>query len=141
MTPDWRTLRNPLYNARFVHGLKVALLLSIPVWMVAGLTSILTLQNSPITALECVALMCLAAAELLLLRHFLNSRDAPARRAVPVQGSILATIGMPWSAMVKRSLALSGMSVAFLQYYYLDVQLQIASLHSVTVFVPVNALG
>lgn len=128
-----------MHNARFVHGLKVALLLSIPVWMIAGLTAILTLQDSPITAFECVALMCMAGAELLLLRHFMNSRAAPAQ--APVQGGILAKIGMPWPSMVKRSLALSAMSVAYLQYYYLDVQLQIAALHSVTVFVPVNALG
>jgi len=141
MNPDRRVPRNPLHNPRFVHGLKVALLVSIPVWMAAGLTAILTLQYSPISALECVAFMCLAVAELLLLRDILNPRGAQAQWPAPVQSSILARSGMPWPSMVKRALALSGISVAYLQYYYLDVQLQIAALHSVTVFVPVNALG
>lgn len=42
------------------------------------------------------------------------------------------------NAILRQSLLLSALVGAYLQYYFLDVHLQIASLHSVTVFVPVS---
>ena len=41
-------------------------------------------------------------------------------------------------ALIRQSLALSALVGAYLQYYFIDVNLQIASLHSLTVFVPVS---
>jgi hypothetical protein len=141
MKPDRPTARNPFHNQRFVFGLKVALLVSIPVWIAAGLAAILSVQTAPISLLEAFILLASAGAELLLLRQFLNSADVRDRRAELFRGRVGAILAAPWSEPVKLSLALGGLSAAYLQYYFWDVQLQIAALHSVTVFVPVNALG
>jgi len=44
-------------------------------------------------------------------------------------------------AQLKRPLLLLGLAGAYLHYYFWDVQLQIASLRSVTVFVSAPAIG
>ena len=43
-------------------------------------------------------------------------------------------------ALLRQSLALGALVTAYLQYYFLEVNLQIASLHSVTIFVPLVAM-
>ena len=42
------------------------------------------------------------------------------------------------NALLRQSLSLSGLAGAYLQYYFVEVNLQIASLHSLTVFLPVT---
>jgi hypothetical protein len=43
--------------------------------------------------------------------------------------------------LIRRSVALSALVGAYLQYYFLEVNLQIASLHSLTVFLPVTSIN
>jgi hypothetical protein len=42
--------------------------------------------------------------------------------------------------LLRQSLALSALVGAYLQYYFLEINLQIASLHSITVFAPVASM-
>lgn len=140
MKPDWRALRNPLRSPRFVYGLQFALLLSIPLWVVAWLVAIWAFQTTSFTAFEFVLLMLAAAGELYLLRRFLQTSEAKGGAPGLFRQRIAAAFGTPWPPLVTRSLALSALSAAYLQYYFWDVYLQIASLNTVVVFVPVRPI-
>lgn len=43
-------------------------------------------------------------------------------------------------SLFRQSLALSALAGGYLQYYFIEVNLQIASLHSLTVFLPVTSM-
>lgn len=43
-------------------------------------------------------------------------------------------------SLARQTLALSALTGAYLQFYFLEVNLQIASLNSVTVFLPVSSM-
>jgi len=116
------------------HGLVLGVL--------AGIVVILVVREAPITATESAILMIAAVCELMLLRHSLRTSDAKARyRELLARFGLTARRTGPRPSIAKQSLVLSALVAAYLHYHFWDVQLQIASLHSVTVFVPVSAVG
>lgn len=116
-------------GGRLIQGILLGAALSIPLWAGIGAAAILLLQEEPMTQAEIAALVFAAAVELVLLRFLwrlsrprFDFRHRPARPATR-------------AALLKRTALLAGLAVAYLHYYFWDVQLQIASLKSVTVFV------
>ena len=65
------------------------------------------------------------------LLRYVKQKSAPSNQARPVVAP---------HALFRQSLALSALVGAYLQYYFLEVNLQIASMHSLTVFVPVTSM-
>ena len=89
---------------------------------------------------ESAVLMVVATVELILLRHAwrtfqprIRYRELLVRAGASVTGAHLP--------LLKQTSLLAGLVGAYLQYYFVDVHLQIASLKSVTVFVPVSLAG
>lgn len=120
-------------------GLVSALLLAIPLWAAIGLALVALVAQRPLETAERIALSVAAVAELALLYYAwralgwrLGLREALAgtSAARPVRGSL-----------VRQSSFLLGVVGAYLHYYFWDVYLQIESLNSVTVFVPVARFG
>lgn len=125
-----------------------ALLIAIPLWVILGVVLALVFQHGTMEEAGSAALMIAAVCEAILLRPLLrpylrklragirryadfrrmdSRRDAGARRARPAH------------SLFRQALTLSALVGAYLQYYFLEVALQIASLHSLTVFVPVTS--
>jgi hypothetical protein len=118
-------------------GLISGLMLAVPLWAGIGAGFIAFFLRRPFAASELWALAIAGVVEVLLLRfawirlgwrfgleHTLawSARGAAAaRRTTPLRRTGLLTV----------------LAVAFLHYYYWDVQTQIAMLPTVTVFVPV----
>ena len=99
---------------------------------------ILVVREAPITTTESVMLVIAAVCEVILLRPALRKFDAKGRF-----GELLARAGLtsqrssPRPSFAKQALTLSALVATYLHYYFWDVQLQIATLSSVRVFVPV----
>jgi hypothetical protein len=130
------------HGSEGTHGLVLGLLIAIPLWVLAGLAVILLLQNAPVTAAENAMLMIAAACEFILLRYSLRTFDAKARyRELLARSGLTARHTGPRPSIAKQALALSALVAAYLHYYFWDVHLQIASLNSVTVFVPASVAG
>jgi hypothetical protein len=124
-----------------VFGVVIALLISIPVWVAAGLALAWAFQVGPITQTQSALLMVAAAAELILLRYALRLSGVDAKFAHPAgRGPAVLHRGR-WSPMARQTLMLSVLVASYLHYYFWDVHLQIASMHSVTVFVPSARVG
>lgn len=124
------------------HGLVLGLLIAIPLWVLAGIAVILVFQDAPITATESAILMIAAVCELILLRYSLRTFDAKARyRELLARSGLTARRTGPRPPIAKRALVLSALVAAYLHYYFWDVHLQIASLSSLTIFVPVPVAG
>jgi hypothetical protein len=134
----------------FVLGVAVALTIAIPFWAGVGIAAIFVFQNGPITRGQSTALILGAAIEIILLRYvwrayrlkfdlrellrrYLVAPAPPVAHSVPARRAFRSTL--------KQSGLLAGLAAAYLHYYYWDVQLQIASLNHLTVFVPTPMLG
>jgi hypothetical protein len=134
----------------FVLGVAVALMIAIPFWAGVGIAAIFVFQNGPITRGQSTALILAAAIEIILLRYvwrayrlkfdfrellrrYLIAPAPPVARSLQAQRAFRSTL--------KQSGLLAGLVAAYLHYYYWDVQLQIASLNHLTVFVPATSLG
>lgn len=127
-------------DTEFVKGVAVALLIAIPLWAGLGLAAIALFQEEPFSRTQSALLMLAAALEIILLRYVqrafglrFRSRELLASAAAPA-----AAVRPP---ILRQSLLLGGLAGAYLQYYFLDVHLQIASLKSVPVFLPPSGLG
>jgi hypothetical protein len=123
-----------------IQGLMSGALLSLPLWVCIGVVITAITQDGPVSGLQVAILFLAAAAELALLRQgwrFLHpSRPgAPA----PLQSSA-ATLAVR-SAQLKPLLLLLAATGAYLHLHFWDIQLQIAAMPSVTVFVNAPALG
>lgn len=103
--------------------------------VLAGLLVILAVREAPITATETVILLLAGVCEVMLLRHSLRNFGARV-----FYRKLLARAGLS-APFAKRASALGALAATYLHYYFWDVHLQIASLNSVTVFVPVSAIG
>src|SRR3990170_3517536 len=101
----------PANGRKFVQGLLIGLAAAIPLWAALGVVGILYFQEGPIRGYQRIALLVAALVEVFLL------------------------------AYVKRTMLLAGLVGAYLHYYFWDVQLQVAFLRRVVVFVPVYATG
>lgn len=115
-----------------VEGVVFAALLSIPLWAAIAAVAIALFQESPVTAMQSAAFMIAAAVEAILLRFVWRKHDLKARIL-----DLVARVAAPaeWWPVVRRAAFLGGLVAAFLHYYYWDVQLQIAQLNRVTVFI------
>jgi hypothetical protein len=110
--------------------------------VLAGMVVILVVREAPVTATESVILMIAAVCEVMLLRHSLRNLGAKARwRELLARSGLTARRSGARPSIAKQALALSALVATYLHYYFWDVHLQIASLNSVTVFVPVTAVG
>lgn len=134
----------------FVLGVAVALTIAIPFWATVGTAAIFVFQSGPITRGQSIALLLAAVIEIILLRYvwrayrvkvdflellrrYLIAPASPVARSLPAKRAFRSTL--------KQSALLAGLVAAYLHYYYWDVQLQIASLNHLTVFVPATSLG
>ncbi len=124
------------------HGLLLGLLIAIPLWSCIGIAVVLLFLERPLSEAESAVLMIAAVCEFILLRHSLRTFDArPRYRALLARYASTARRAGARPPLAKQALALSALVGAYLHYYFWDVHLQIAALPSVTVFVPVQALG
>jgi len=122
------------------QGLVSGVLLSIPLWICIGVVIAVFFQNDSISKLQSAILFVAAAAEFILLRRFWRATyPRTAYRAPPVRAGTATPA--PRIPHLKQTFLLLGLVGAYLHYYFWDVQLQIASMHSVTVFVQATALG
>jgi len=115
-----------------VEGVVFAALLSIPLWAAVALAAIGLLQEGPFTALQSAGFMLALAAEAILLRYVWRRTGLKARIA-----AVLARRAFPTDRrqMLRRAAFLAALVATYLHYYYWDVQLQIAQLNHVTVFI------
>jgi hypothetical protein len=119
-------------GSELVRGVIIALLLAIPLWALIGIALILAFQGSPITRGESAALMLAAAAEAILLRYAWRAY----RPRLPFRDWLADVVfARPTGQALKQAAFLGALAVAYLHYYFWDVQLQIASLNRVTVFI------
>ena len=116
------------------QGLVNGLLLAIPLWACIGIGFIRLVLERPLNEVEQLVLLVAAIVELILLLPSLSSLW-PRMRYRELR---LATAA---PAMLKRVSLLSATVAAYLHYYYWDIQLQIASLNSVTMFISAPAAG
>jgi hypothetical protein len=142
MAMEHRPLENATGRDEGTHGLVLGLLIAIPLWICIGIAVILLFLGRPITEAESAVLMIAAVCEIILLRHSLRTFDAKARyRELLARSGAAARRTGPRPPIAKQALVLSALVAAYLHYYFWDVHLQIASLNSVTVFVPVTVVG
>ena len=132
MAPLERTRGEEADGGDLVRGVLIALLLAIPVWALVAIALILAFQDGPITRGESAALMLAAAAEAILLRYAWRAY----RPQLPFREWLADVVfAPPTSQALKQTALLGGLVVAYLHYYFWDVQLQIAALNRITVFI------
>jgi hypothetical protein len=128
-------------------GLANGILIAIPLWIILGIALALVFQFGPIEQAGSAALMIAAVCEAILLRPYMRSLWAGIRRHSDLRylepNSALwvqARAVVAPHPLFRQSLTLSALVGAYLQYYFLEVNLQIASLHPLIVFVPVASV-
>ncbi len=117
-------------------GLAHGLLIALPIWIVIGLAGADTLANAFGREAVSLALMAGMVGTVVLARRLLH---APLSQAIAVGRARFAGMagsGAAFRPLARQTIALSALAAAYLQYYFLDVKLQIASMQSVTYFVP-----
>lgn len=119
-----------------LHGLLIAILL----WTVLGIVTILVFQDCSTNEGKSLALMIAAVGATILVRPFL--RALWMRRYSEIKSALipLSCRTHPPLSLARQTFALSALTGAYLQFYFLDVNLQIASLKSVTAFVPLSSM-
>ena len=126
------------------RGLINGLLIAVPLWFMLGVMPALALLHWRMDEATSAALMIAAVCEAILGRPYARRLWAGIRRAacVELQSSPLnqSRRAVAPGSLLRRSLALSALAGAYLQYYFLDVNLQIASLPSLTVYLPVTSM-
>jgi len=139
--PIDRLARDGVANTEDLRqGVVYGLLISIPLWACVGVGIILLVLERPFNQAESAILMVAAIVELILLRHAWRTFQPRIRyRELLVRAG--ASVTGARQPLLKQTSLLAGLVGAYLQYYFLDVHLQIASLNSVTVFVPVSLAG
>ena len=127
-------------NSRLIQGLVIGALISVPLWACIGIVVFLLLHEGPVSEFERAVLIIAAVVALIVLRH--NWRTVVPRtllRAPPSDsGTATSAVRRP---LLRQTLWQLGLAGAYLHYYFWEVQLQIASLNSVTVFVGAAAFG
>jgi len=125
---------------KLIQGLVSGTLLSVPLWVCIGVAVAVVFQDGPITRLQSAILLLAAAIELVLLRRTWRAIKSSARSRAPAPQPRAAVTAVRLS-QPKPLLLLLGVVGTYLHYYFWDIQLQIASMPSVTVFVHAPALG
>ncbi len=116
----------------FILGIFFALVLAIPLWAIIGFAAILLFQDGPFTRGQTAALVTAVAVEGILLRYAWRAwRPQLGLRRLLAR----AIAARPAQPLLKQTAFLGGLVAAYLHYYFWDVQLQIATLNRVTVFI------
>jgi hypothetical protein len=118
-----------------LHGL----LFAIPLWSVLGIVAVVV-QDGSTSESTSLALMIAAVGAAIVARPFL--RALWMRRYPELESALILLLRRTQSplSLARQTLALSALTGAYLQFYFLEVNLQIASLNSVTVFLPVSSM-
>ena len=145
----------------FGRGLVNGILLAVPLWaglgiILAALFGLGPMEEETVSAVLMIAAACAA----ILVRPYLRALGSGIRRYAissrndlewvakrritsiedllrsvePKSPPIRQTRAAVPNALLRQSLALSALVGAYLQYYFLDIHLQIASMNSITVF-------
>ena len=134
--------RDPPYRRGRAHGLAQAMLVAIPIWVAVWLALVLPQQVGPITQSQLMLLAFAAVTELVLLRYLLRaSRTVRTGRAELTGRGVAVVFERRRNPILRQSAMLLALTVAYLQYYFLDVVLQIESMSSVVVFLPIAGAG
>ncbi len=80
----------------------------------------------------------LAGQRIRSIEELLRYVEAGSRPQPTLHRARIRRAARSWSPVLRQSLALSALVGAYLQYYFLDVNLQIATLNSMIVFLPVG---
>ena len=125
---------------KLIQGLVSGTLLSVPLWVCIGVAVAVVFQDGPITRLQSAILLLAAAIELVLLRRTWRAINPRTRSRAPAAQprAVVAAVRL---SQPRPLLLLLGVVGTYLHYYFWDIQLQIASMPSVTVFVHAPALG
>lgn len=127
-------------NRRLIQGLAIGALISVPVWVWIGIVVVLLSHEGPVSVFESAVLIIAAFVALMILRyvwHTVGPRNV--LRTPPSASSSAISAVRP--TLLRQTLWQLGLVGAYLHYYFWEIQLQISSLNSVTVFVGVAALG
>lgn len=119
-----------------LHGL----LFAIPLWSVLGIAAFLGVQGGSTSEGTSLALIIAAVGATITARPFL--RALWMRRYPGLESALVPLLRRthPPQSLARQALALSALTGAYLQFYFIEVSLQIASLSSVTVFLPVSSM-
>lgn len=121
------------------QGLINGLLIAIPLWFLLGIVPVLVFQDGSIDESSSLALMIGAVCETILARPYLRALWVKRHLKLKSAPIPLPRRMHPPQSLVRQAVALSALVGAYLQFYFLEVNLQIASLNSVTVFLPVSS--
>ncbi len=119
-----------------LHGLQFAA----PLWIALGIAAIYLVQDGSTNESASLALMIAAVGATILARPLLQTVW---KRWHPELESALLPLfrrTFPPMSLARQTLALSALTGAYLQFYFIEVGLQIASLNSVTVFLPLTSM-
>jgi hypothetical protein len=132
MVEQQRTHDSDVGGSAFILGIFIALLFAIPLWAAIGVGAILLFQDEPFTTGQTAALLAAAGIEAILLRYAWRAF----RPQLGLRGLLARALSArPTRPVLKQTAWLGGLVVAYLHYYFWDVQLQIAVLNKVTVFI------
>ncbi len=121
-----------------VRGALHGLVYAVPLWSVLGIATIFVVQDGPTSEGASLVVMLAAVGVTILTRPFLRSLWM--RRFPEIRSALVAEVRRthPPLSLACQTFALCALAGAYLQFYFLEVNLEIASLKSVTVFLPVN---
>jgi hypothetical protein len=151
------------------RGLVNGLLVAIPLWIIFGFAVASVFQYGAVGETTRALLMIAAVCEVLLARPYARtlwariwrfaefhrsnlSNETGGRRINSIEDLLRHIEPKPAlprhalrvvvpNSLFRQSLALSALVGTYLQYYFIEVNLQIASLNSLTVFLPVTSMS
>lgn len=135
--------RDPPYRRGRAHGLAQAMLVAIPIGAAVWLALVLPQQAGPITQSQIMLLAFAAVAELLLLQYVLRASRTVETGFAELTGRGVAVVfeRRRKNPILRHTAMLLALTLAYLQYYFVGVYLQIESMNSVVVFLPVAGAG
>jgi hypothetical protein len=126
----------PADGRKFIQGMLTGLAAAIPLWAALGVVGILYFQEGPIREYQRIALLVAAVVEVFLVSYVWRTLRPGLWLRQAGAGLASRALALRRPAL-KRTMLLAGLVGAYLHYYFWDVQLQVASLRGVVVFVPV----
>jgi len=134
--------RDPPYRRGRAHGLAQVMLIAIPIGAAVWLALVLPRQAGPITQSQIMLLAFATVAELVLLQYVLRaSRTVETGFAELTGRGVAVVFERRRNPIVRHAAMLLALTLAYLQYYFVDVYLQIESMNSVVVFLPIAGAG
>lgn len=127
-------------SRRLIQGLVIGALIAVPVWVWIGIVVVLLSHEGPVSVFESAVLIIAAFVALMILRYVRHTVGPRIVFRAPPSASSAATSALR-PTLLRQTLWQLGLAGAYLHYYFWDVQLRIAALNSVTVFVAATAVG